>query len=519
MATREEMLLEAETRGILPAKYKTELEQLKAGSNVKKIERSTGDWRKEIPKYTRLALEMGGGLAGGALGATAGPVGAVAGAGLGYAAGRQIQNSMEERAGMRPIATFPQALGSTAQGLLEGAAMEAGGVVLGKGMEVGMKAAGKWAPRIYNAVAKFGKVGYGSQEKQGIEMAEDAIKSRIPISDKGLKKVTNNLDSLNSQIDNIIKSSKDEISVNEILKPVEDVKKTFANSDLPSERIKPIQEYIEKFKAEHPSGKISVPQAQEMKKWIYKQLKYGEEGSAVEETMKAVARGEKEGIQKIFPELSVLNAKDGAMIRLKEVLTKTMNRLNKRDIAGLPEILGSTAGGISGAVQGKDLRSTSEGIVGGALFMRLLRSPAVISRLAFALDKASKMGGAPTLSRMAGYGISKAVTPDISGPASQAAGKLDPASQAQAAEGPDKGISAAKRGIVAYTSNRWDEAITEWRKALKEEPGRSKEIIGWINKALAEKKGANGIYKRKQIEQLENEQRAREQDLQRAASL
>ena len=69
-------------------------------------------------------------------------------------------------------------------------------------------------------------------------------------------------------------------------------------------------------------------------------------------------------------------------------------------------------------------------------------------------------------------------------------------------------LTAAQRGIEFYTGTNWDDAIKEWRQALKE-PGNHKQIVGWINKALAEKKGAAEIEKRKanKMRDAENEMR------------
>jgi len=57
-------------------------------------------------------------------------------------------------------------------------------------------------------------------------------------------------------------------------------------------------------------------------------------------------------------------------------------------------------------------------------------------------------------------------------------------------------MSASQKGIDHYTSNRWDEAIREWQKALKEEPKKAKQIISWINDARKEKKNYLEFIKR-----------------------
>jgi hypothetical protein len=473
--------------------------------NTQKIARSQGNWMNEIPKYTRPALEVGGALAGGALGAVAGPVGAVAGAGLGYAAGRQTQNAMEERAGMRPSATLPQALGSTAQGVLEGSAMEASGGIIGKGMEAGMKAAGKWAPRIYNSVAKFAKP----------QDVKTAIENKIPVTEKGLEKATKIFDNLNTEIASVIAKGKRTgaaLKTDDVLKSLDrvrnDVKAEYAN---PTNLLKEIDEYARDFKVGRGET-IPVEDAQKLKQGIQKRMsKYYKNPADIVspknvtpgvfiESEKAAGHGLRQGLVDMFPELAKLNPKDAAMISLLKALPKAVGRIERRDVAQLPELVAASAGAAAGG---------PPGLLAGAA-MKMLRLPSVMSRLSFALDKASKIGGAPTLSKAIGYGTSKAVTPDISGQVSQGVEKLDPAMKAHAAsETPGGELPASKRGIEFYTADNWDDAIREWRQALKEEPGRAKEIIGWINRALAEKKGARDIQDRQKNQQKDAEAQMR----------
>lgn len=86
-------------------------------------------------QYVRPALETGGLLAGGALAAPVGPVGAVAGGGLGYAAGKGAADILYGD----QAETLPEQLAEAGKDVLTGAAMEAGGMgagaALGKGIE------------------------------------------------------------------------------------------------------------------------------------------------------------------------------------------------------------------------------------------------------------------------------------------------------------------------------------------------------------------------------------------------
>jgi tetratricopeptide (TPR) repeat protein len=60
-------------------------------------------------------------------------------------------------------------------------------------------------------------------------------------------------------------------------------------------------------------------------------------------------------------------------------------------------------------------------------------------------------------------------------------------------QGKTKLTKASDRGIEYYTNNNWSQAIKEWQKALKEEPKKAKEIIGWINTAKKEQQNYKKI--------------------------
>ena len=251
---------------------------------------------------------------------------------------------------------------------------------------------------------------------------------------------------------------------------------------------------------------IPVKEAQKIKQATYKMLRghyekaakgvpggKDPEGGEVQ-GLEAFARGLKEQIVEQFPVLKNLNYRDGAMLDLEKYLTKAVNRIHKRELGGIAldfaaPVIGGAAGGYEGRKGGAG--GVLGGIGGGAALgmgvTRAMRNPAFMSKLAFAMKKAAKLADNPgigTLTKSAAYGVGKI-------------GILDPAMQAAAAENPGSEMTAAKRGIEFYTANNWDDAIREWRHALKEEPGRAKEIIGWINRALAEKKGASEIMKRR----------------------
>lgn len=88
-----------------------------------------------VHKYVRPALELGGMMAGGVLGAPLGLAGGVGGGALGYALGDTASSALERMAGERPpMQSVEQALGETGRALTGGSALEMGSRVVGKGV-------------------------------------------------------------------------------------------------------------------------------------------------------------------------------------------------------------------------------------------------------------------------------------------------------------------------------------------------------------------------------------------------
>lgn len=359
----------------------------------------------EVPKVpAREALEYGGLAVGGA-------VGGVPGAAIGYGAGRQAANLIEESQGKRKPVELAPRLAEAGKDLVTGAAMEAGGQGAAKIIEAGAGQVAKLAPRIYEAVLKVPPRSVPNDVRN--RAVQTALEGQYPPTQKGLNRLQADIDGLNREIDSVVTragNSGKEVDMNAVVKRVDKLK-DFYNA-LPPDRAKPFIEDLEKLQSEYLSGgaKLNVVSAQEMKKRIYQlhRKHYGELKTAVVEGEKAIARGLKEELVKQIPEIGKLNAKDSARIELENVLERAVNRTRNWDLIGLVDVGGSAVGGAVGARQG-DLTRGGEGAALGLLFTRALRDPAVASRLAFALSKANRISG-KSVSRPVAFGTGKLVT-------------------------------------------------------------------------------------------------------------
>lgn len=147
---------------------------------------------------------------------------------------------------------------------------------------------------------------------------------------------------------------------------------------------------------------MSIAEAQKVKQAIYKVLKdsYGELSTATKEANKAIARGIKEEIATIFPEIKSLNNQESLMLRLEPLIEKAAGRISKRDMLGI----GTPMAGMAGA-------SMFGPKAGMALWLTkaVVDNPSVKTYLAIALNKAKKGGMGPGFveQRLAAYWAGK----------------------------------------------------------------------------------------------------------------
>jgi hypothetical protein len=102
---------------------------------------------------------------------------------------------------------------------------------------------------------------------------------------------------------------------------------------------------------------------------------------------KAIARGLKEELVKLNPELATLNAKDSALINLEEVLERAVNRTRNYDVVKLGDTIMTTTGAVLGGAPGAATAFATK---------RILESPTVKSALSFAVSKGKFISGEAT---------------------------------------------------------------------------------------------------------------------------
>ena len=181
---------------------------------------------RSVAPYARPALEYGGMMAGGAAGAASGlltgpgaavtsPAGAVVGAGLGYAGGRNLANRLDEYAGTRQPESLKTNFLSTGKDVVSGAGMEATGQTLGPALTTGAnmlskapfmkpvnafidKGANKAANWLYESAMKIPPASVPAEIRD--KAIRTGIEGGYPVTKKGLIKLSDHIKSLNHTI-------------------------------------------------------------------------------------------------------------------------------------------------------------------------------------------------------------------------------------------------------------------------------------------------------------------------------
>jgi hypothetical protein len=358
-----------------------------------------------VAPYARPVLEYGGAMAGGALGTAGEPgLGTLLGAGLGYAAGRQGANALEEYAGMKQPSTILQAAKEAVIDVGTGATMEAGGQVLGAGVKAASPYITKAAQRLYGSATKMplSKKWVQTMSESGVSDRVKAIKQgledKVYSSEYGIAKTKMLEQQAKNAVDDVVNAgaaSGETARTEDIIQ--KGLSKAYARAAKSSDPIgaqKIVDEVAEKFRAH--GDVIKLDDLNAIKRQLYDEVKWGgsEQTALVGQltTMgkKGMAKAAKEYMEQLHPELKMMNQKDSAYIKLQEAIERTVGREQNKDLVGL-------------AAKALSVRS-----IPAAIFESTLGHPYVKETLAFALNKAGRYG-APTISRAIAYPIGQAI--------------------------------------------------------------------------------------------------------------
>lgn len=244
----------------------------------------------------------------------------------------------------------------------------------------------QFAERLHQSATKLSTA---IKPEKRTRITQAALNEGIVPTKAGLAKTQALISKYTNKVDDIIEKGMKKgrgkeavINTDDILKRLDDAKEFFGNSFLGDEYLDDINAVAEKFKTQF-GDTITVKKAQEIKRNTQQVLRksFGELKSAKVEAGKNIARGIREELEAVFPEIGKLNEKSRALIELNKELERAVGRISNRNLFGLTtKILGGL--GISGQAPGAGLLlALSESIVG---------NPRIKARMAIALNKAGR---------------------------------------------------------------------------------------------------------------------------------
>lgn len=232
---------------------------------------------------------------------------------------------------------------------------------------------------LYESAVKFTKKIPMADRKT---IVDAGLKEGIILTEDGLARTESAVKSLNKQIEDIITPAAkagETIDSSSILKGLDDLYTNFySNTPNPQPFKDAIDNAKQLFVAAHGNA-IPIDEAQRMKQTIYALNKkaYGDLKGIQIEMNKTIARKIKDEIVLAHPEISKLNAKESALIKLEHEIERAVKGINNKDIVGLRDAVEATAGAAAGGVPG----AVVTGIMG-----KLIDRPQIKARIGIALD-------------------------------------------------------------------------------------------------------------------------------------
>jgi len=240
-----------------------------------------------------------------------------------------------------------------------------GGVVETLATASGLKAAKPFsepakslARRLYSSVLKpVGKLA----NKEG-EIVETGLREGVKITKAGQRKAASLIEELDNYVDEIIQSGKaagKKIDIQNVSTAIKDLKRVYRSGFGGEEIIQNIDDFVIKNitpKLEKYGRYVPIEEAMDIKKGTYQIVKeyYDKFTPNIEkEIKKQLARGVKDEIARVVPEVAEITPREGQIIKLKEAIDYAVKRLNKKDILGIKDLF--TFFGETAATKGKTM--------------------------------------------------------------------------------------------------------------------------------------------------------------------
>lgn len=319
----------------------------------------------------------GGGAAMGATGGTAlaGPAGGVGGAGVGYAGGKRLADFV---LGAEP-GQEPDSLKQFGKDVALGAAFQIPGAALAsRPVRSALSLLPQKLPKaLYESAMKFSNnpnVLPPVMRRKAIDIGLDG--GYLP-NEKSYERLWSVVNSNKGKVNSIIDAGDaagDVVDTARVLRPLTNIKRRF---DLVRDKHPELAEAVDDVMARYSKQPtIGVKEAQTLKETLQDLSSFAvdDRSKATNRAYKAVGRGLRVELERIYPDLAKLNKESSALLTLENELAKAVGRVGNRDITSL---------GLRVALSGQPSAVGATNAV-----LSIFEMPRIKARLAVALHKA-----------------------------------------------------------------------------------------------------------------------------------
>lgn len=304
-----------------------------------------GEFGKNLAKGAVEALPAIGGAAGGLIGTlAAGPVGGVPLAAAGAGGGELLKQFAKGEQTNLEKARNQAAISGTIEAIfpLAGKAIAKATGPIVKGLP----------KKIYEGIFKEGMKQTKSAIKGAKSLGEEAMERGIKGSPEEIyQSAIGKLSELETALQKTLKSSKDMIPMKEVQKFVNPIIGELKKAGSPAADT--IIARLQSIAANNPKN-ITLSQANAIKRVLYDEARksYGQQGGFAIESIKSIAKGFKEAIEKRAPDVAKLNKELSVQGRMADSMLDKVARSGRNDLISLGDLvasstpLGYAAGGI-----------------------------------------------------------------------------------------------------------------------------------------------------------------------------
>jgi len=262
-------------------------------------------------------------------------------------------------------------------------------------LNTGKYAAGKLTPAklpasMYESAAKFRT---GLDKKTRMRITDTALNENIMPTQAGIDKLNNIVDGLNNKVNELIDTAttkgvsvqKEQLyqHLHELQKNVGGVK---VNAPKDLRIINTYVDAMDQYLDDIGKNTLTPRDLQDFKVDAYKAIDFDRSNlksiRAIEEANKAMAKAAKAELEKIYPEIKDLNAREGRLLEARPELERSASRIGNLNVVSLDPMVKAGAGGVVGGAPG--------GLLGGGL--SVLDMPRPKAKLALMLKQAQNQG-------------------------------------------------------------------------------------------------------------------------------